>query len=225
MHVLIIEGDTELAAMLRRRLWREGHVVDVAPSGRAGLQRAEGGGYDALILGATLPDTDGVAVTRRLRTDGIATPILMLATSATVNDRLHGLDAGADDYLTAPFSYEELSARLRALARRGDRPMLEDRLYIGDLILDRRTRIVTRGTRQLSLAPREFALLEYLMRHAGQVITRAELLEQVWGYDFEPRANAVDAAFKRLRKAVDAGQSLPLIQTVRGIGYRIQNDA
>jgi DNA-binding response OmpR family regulator len=225
MHVLIIEGDTELAAMLRRRLWREGHVVDVAPSGRAGLQRAEGGGYDALILGATLPDTDGVAVTRRLRNDGIATPILMLATSATVNDRLHGLDAGADDYLTAPFSYEELSARLRALARRGDKPVLEDRLSIGDLILDRRTRIVTRGTLQLSLAPREFALLEYLMRHAGQVITRAELLEQVWGYDFEPRANAVDAAFKRLRKAVDAGRGRPLILTVRGIGYRIQNDA
>jgi DNA-binding response OmpR family regulator len=224
MRVLIIGGKTELAGLLRRRLWREGHVVEVAPSGRIGLQRAESSGYDVVILGVMLADMDALALTRRLRSDGFDTPILMLAATATVDDRLQGLDAGADDFLTAPFSFEEVLARLRALARRGDRPMLEDRMSIADLVLDRRTRIVTRGTRRLSLAPREFALLEYLMRHAGQVMSRAALLEQVWGYDFESRANAVDAAIKRLRQAVDAGDVHPLIETVRGVGYRIQND-
>ncbi|HZS87209.1 MAG TPA: response regulator transcription factor [Chloroflexota bacterium] len=225
MRALIIEGDPELADLLRRRLWREGHVVDVARNGEMGLHMAEGRSYDAVILDMILPDTDGEALTRRLRAGGIATPILILAMHATVSDRLRGLDAGADDYLTNPCALDEFSARLRAMTRRGDKPMLEDRLTIGDLILDRCTRIVKRGTRRLYLAPREFALLEYLMRHAGQVITRAVLLEHVWDYGFDPRANAVDAAIKRLRKAVDAGENRPLIQTVRGIGYTLQYDA
>jgi two-component system OmpR family response regulator len=224
MHVLIIADDPASAGLLRRRLWRQGHVVDVAPSGEIGLQQAESSSYDAILVDMVLPDVAGVAVTRRLRAAGIATPILILAAQATVTDRLQGLDAGADDYLTKPFAFAELTARLRALTRRGEWPLHGDRLTVSDLVLDRRTRVVTRRGRRLNLAPKEFALLEYLMRHTGQVIPRAELLEQVWDYGFEPRANVVDAAIKRLRKAVDAGETRPLIQTLRGVGYRIRND-
>ncbi len=207
MRALIIEDDRAAAHALRRRLWREGHVVDVASNSEAGATLTEAGGYDAVILAATLPDIDGAAVTRRVRDAGCATPILMLATRATLDECLRGLDAGADDYLTRPFAFAELAARLRALARHGEQPVREDRLAIGDLVLDRRTRLVTRGDHTLALAPKEFALLEYLLRHPGQVLTRAMLLDHVWDYGFEPSANAVDAAIKRLRKAVDAGEA------------------
>jgi two-component system OmpR family response regulator len=223
MRLLAVEDDPALADLLRRRLWREGHVVDVAPDGALGLERAESGSYDAMILDLMLPDIDGVIVTRRLRDEGIATPILMLTARDALHDRLQGLDAGADDYLTKPFAFEELAARLRAITRRGREPVQDDRLVVGDLVLDRRTRAVTRGGRPLTLAPKEFALLEYLMRHPGQVITRTILLEHVWDYGFDPFANVVDAAIRRLRKAVDAGDVRPLIHTVRGVGYKIQD--
>lgn len=222
MRALIIEGDPELADLLRRRLWREGHVVDVARNGEMGLHMAEGRSYDAVILDMILPDTDGEALTRRLRAGGIATPILILAMHATVSDRLRGLDAGADDYLTNPCALDEFSARLRAMTRRGDKPMLEDRLTIGDLILDRCTRIVKRGTRRLYLAPREFALLEYLMRHPGQVLTRTQILDHVWGYDLDTLSNVVDIYIHYLRDKIDRGFARPLIKTVRGVGYRIE---
>jgi two-component system OmpR family response regulator len=189
------------------------------------LRQAEGSGYDAVILDSILPDAAGLVVIERLRAAGVASPTLMLAAHATVSDRLQGLDAGADDYLTAPFTFDELTARLRAITRRGEQPVPDDRLTVGDLVLDRRTRVVTRGSGRLNLAPKEFALLEYLMRHPGQVVTRAVLLEHVWDYGFDPRANVVDAAIKRLRRSVDAGAAHPLIRTVRGVGYKIQNEA
>lgn len=223
MRVLIIAHDPALSSLLRRRLWREGHVVAVASPDARGLHRAESGSYDALILAVTVHDADSVAMIQRLRGAGMTTPILMLAAHATVQERVQGLDAGADDYLTTPLAFAELTARLRALARRGLTLAQDDHLAVGDLRLDRRTRIVTRGRRQLTLAPKEFAVLDYLMSHPGQVVTRTVLLEQVWDYGFDPRANVVDAAIKRLRKAVDAGEAQPLIQTVRGVGYTIRH--
>ncbi len=222
MRVLAVEDDPALADLLRRRLWREGHVVDVAPDGASGLERAESGSYDAVILDRMLPDIEGVAVAQRLRGEGIATPILILTARDALDERLEGLDAGADDYLTKPFAFEELAARLRAITRRGKEPVRDDRLVVGDLVLDRQTRVVTRGGRPLTLAPKEFALLEYLMRHPGQVVTRTLLLEHVWDYGFDPFANVVDAAIRRLRKAVDEGHTRPLIHTIRGVGYKIE---
>src|SRR5579884_2059734 len=223
MRVLAVEDDSALADLVRRRLWREGHVVDVAPDGALGLEQAESGRYDAVILDVMLPDIDGMAVAQRLRSEGIATPILMLTARDALHDRLQGFDAGADDYLTKPFAFEELLARLRAITRRGKEPVQDDRLTVGDLTLDRRARTVSRGGRPITLAPKEFALLEYLMRHPGQVITRTILLENVWDYGFDPFANVVDAAIRRLRKAVDDGAARPLIHTVRGVGYKVQD--
>jgi len=223
MRVLIIETDPARAKRLHRRLWREGHVVDVASKGAIGLTQALSGAYDAVIIDVRLLDIDGVEVTRRLRAAGDATPILMLATRALLHDRLQGLDAGADDYLSAPFALDELAARLRAITRRGEKSVREDRLVVGDVVLDWRTRVVTRGDRLLDLAPKEFALLEYLMRHPSQVLTRAMLLEHAWDAGFNPNSNVVDAAIRRLRKVVDAGETSPLIYAVRGAGYKIQN--
>ena len=222
MRILIIADDPVIAHLVRRRLWRQGHVVVVAPTGEMGLQRAEGGGYDAVILDVRLPDSDGVTLTTRMRAAGVVTPILLLSTHDTLAERLTGLDAGADDYLTTPFSFDELVARLRALARRGETPAQGDLLVVGPLVLDRRTRVVRHGNRVLTLAPKEVALLEYLMRHPAQVMTRAVLRAHVWDDEVDHSTNVVDAAIKRLRKAVDAGATQPVIHTVRGVGYKIQ---
>lgn len=222
MHVLMVEDDRGVADMLRRQLRREGHSVDVAHSGYDGIERACTGAYDAVILDLMLPDIDGVDVARRLRGGGIATPLLMLTARDALHDRLRGLDAGADDYLPKPFAFEELMARLRAITRRGDGPMMDDRLAVRDLVLDRRSHDVTRAGRPITLAPKEYALLEYLMRHPGQALSRTLLLEHVWDYGFGPFANVVDAAIRRLRKAVDEMGEQPLIHTVRGVGYKIQ---
>ncbi len=225
MRVLTIEDDPGLADMLRRWLTRAGHIVDVVANGEGGLERARGEHYDVVILDLTLPDIDGVVVARRLRSEGVATPILMLTARDALDDRLRGFDAGADDYLAKPFAFEELDARLGAVVRRGKEAPRDDRLVVGDLALDQRARTVTRGGRPLALAPKEFALLEYLMRHPGRVITRAILLEHVWDYGFDPFANVVDAAIRRLRRVVDADAARPLIHTVRGVGYKIQDKA
>ncbi len=222
MRVLIIDGNGSAADLLRRRLWRDGHVVDVAPNGATGLERAKSQHYDVIILEQRLPDRDGIAITQGLRAAMVATPILMLTAPDALDDRLRCLDAGADDCLSRPFAPDELAARLRAITRRGTQPIQDDRLVVGDLVLDRRTRTVTRGGRTLALAPKGFAVLEFLMRHPGQVITRAALLEHAWDYDFDPLANVVDAAVRRLRRVVDIGADSPLIHTVRGVGYKIQ---
>jgi len=224
MHLLVVEDDRSLADLLRRGLTQERHVVDVAHDGAEGLERAESGAYDALILDLMLPGIDGLEIARRLRADRNAVPILMLTARDALHDRLKGFDAGADDYLPKPFAFEELRARLRAIMRRaGTRtPAEDDRLTVGDLVLDLRAHEATRAGRTLDLSPKEFALLEYLMRHPGQVMSRTLILERVWDYGFDSFANVVDATIRRLRKEVDEDFAQPLIHTVRGVGYKIK---
>ena len=222
MHILVVEDDRALADLLRRGLSQEGHSVEVSHDGRDGLERAESRSFDALVLDVMLPRMDGLDIARRLRQDGSDTPILMLTARDALHDRLRGFDAGADDYLSKPFAFEELQARLRAITRRSAQHADEDRLTVGDLVLDRRAHEVVRSGQRLELTPREFALLEYLMRHPGQVLSRTLILERVWDYGFDSFANVVDATIRRLRKVVDEGFDVPLIHTVRGVGYKIK---
>jgi len=226
MHILVVEDDRALADLLRRGLTQELHVVDVAHDGTEGLERAESGVYDALVLDLMLPGLDGLAITRRLRADANRVPILMLTARDALHDRLKGFDAGADDYLPKPFAFEELLARLRAITRRAGGGAAgapeSDRLVIGDLVLDLRAHEATRAGQSLEISPKEFALLEYLMRHPGQVMSRTLILERVWDYGFDSFANVVDATVRRLRKVVDEGYDTPLIHTVRGVGYNIK---
>jgi len=226
MHMLVVEDDRSLADLVRRGLTQELHIVDVAHDGEEGLERAESGAYDALILDLMLPGLDGLNIARRLRAHDNRVPILMLTARDALHDRLRGFDAGADDYLPKPFAFEELLARLRAITRRagGDAGAVSesDRLVVGDLVLDLRAHEATRAGHLLELSPKEFALLEYLMRHPGQVMSRTLILERVWDYGFDSFANVVDATIRRLRKVVDEGYDTPLIHTVRGVGYKIK---
>jgi len=221
MHVLVVEDDRSLADLLQRGLTQERHVVDVAHDGDEGLERAESGIYDALILDVMLPGRDGLEIARRLRAARIAAPILMLTARDALHDRLRGFDAGADDYLAKPFAFEELLARLRAIMRRTG-AAAADQLVVGDLVLDDRAHEVTRAGRTIDLSPKEYALLEYLMRHPGQVLSRTLIMERVWDYGSDAFANVVDVTIRRLRKAVDEGFEGPLIHTVRGVGYKIK---
>jgi DNA-binding response OmpR family regulator len=222
VRVLVVEDDRSLAEALRKGLSQEGHVVDVVHDGSEGLTVAESGVHDAVILDVMIPSMDGMALARRLREEDIHVPILMLTARDALPDRISGFHAGADDYLTKPFAFEELLVRLRAIARRGAAPIEEERLIIGDLVMDTRTREVTRAGKVIDLPPREYALLEFLMRHPGQALNRTIILDRVWEYGFDSFANVVDAAILRLRKAVDEGYDQQLIQTVRGVGYRIK---
>jgi DNA-binding response OmpR family regulator len=222
MRLLVVEDDRSLAEALRRGLTQEGHVVDAVHDGTEGLDLAQSGVHDALILDVMLPGQDGMTVARRLRQEGSHLPILMLTARDALPDRISGFNAGADDYLTKPFAFEELLARLRAITRRGSGAIVEERLVVGDLVMDTVSREVTRGGRVIDLPPREYALLEYLMRHPGQALSRTMILDRVWEYGFDSFANVVDAAILRLRKAVDEGFEPQLIQTVRGVGYRIK---
>lgn len=222
MRLLVVEDDRSLAEALRRGLTQEGHVVDVVHDGAEGMEMAESGLHDAMILDVMLPGLDGMTVARRLRQDGIHVPVLMLTARDSLPDRISGFNAGADDYLTKPFAFEELLARLRAVTRRGTGPIADERLVIGDLVMDTRAREVTRAGAVIDLPPREYALLEYLMRHPGQALSRTMILDRVWEYGFDSFANVVDATILRLRKAIDEGYDKQLIQTVRGVGYRIK---
>jgi two-component system OmpR family response regulator len=222
MRLLVVEDDRSLSEALRRGLVQEGHVVDVARDGADGLYLAESSVHDAVILDVMLPEMDGMTVTRKLREQSIHVPILMLTARDALPDRIRGFDAGADDYLTKPFAFEELMARLRAITRRGAAAPAEEKLTVGDLVMDTRAREVSRAGQIIDLPPREYALLEYLMRHPGQALSRTMILERVWEYGFDSFANVVDAAILRLRKAVDEGYDKQLIQTVRGVGYRIK---
>jgi two-component system, OmpR family, response regulator len=220
MRVLLVEDDQKAARVLRQGLQEEGFTVDVAHAGDEGEYKAEINDYDVIVLDWLLPGKAGIDVCRDLRARGLATPIVMLTAKDAVIDRVTGLNTGADDYLTKPFAFVELLARIRALLRRGDAartPILE----IGDLVLDPVSHRVTRGDRRVVLTPKEYALLEYLMRHAGRVVTRTELGEHVWQEEHDTLTNLVDVHMSHLRRKVDGGATTPLIHTVRGRGYRL----
>jgi two-component system, OmpR family, response regulator len=223
VRVLIVEDDIPLASALRRGLRAEGMVADVAVKGEDALWMASSAEFDAVVLDVMLPGIDGFETCRRLRDEGVWTPIIMLTARDAVEDRVQGLDAGADDYLVKPFSLAELLARLRALARRGpvERPPV---LEVGDLRLDPATREVHRGDAEIALSAKEFALLEAFMRRPGEVLTQLQLLEHAWDYDYENRSNVVEVYVRYLREKLDRPFGLKSIETVRGAGYRLRKD-
>jgi two-component system, OmpR family, response regulator len=221
MKVLVIEDDREAAAYIAKGLAESGYVVDQAFEGRDGLFMASGGGYDALIVDRMLPGMDGLSLIAALRAADVRTPVLILSALGAVDDRVKGLRAGSDDYLVKPFAFAELLARIEALIRRGPQVQTTTKLKVGDLELDLLARSVSRQGRSIELLPREFSLLEFLMRHAGQVVTRTMLLESVWDYHFDPQTNVIDVHISRLRQKLDRGFGHPMLQTVRGAGYRL----
>jgi two-component system OmpR family response regulator len=223
MRVLIVEDEPKMAALVARALREEGHAADVADQGSDALWLAEAAPYDAIVLDVMLPGLDGFEILRRLRAKKVWTPVLMLTARDAVSDRVDGLDAGADDYLTKPFSYAELLARLRAVARRGpvERPTT---LEVGDLRLDPAAHRAWRDETELDLSTREFALLELFMRRAGKTLTRVQLLEGAWDIAFESRSNVVDVYVRYLREKVDRPFGRASIETVRGVGYRLRDD-
>ncbi len=225
MRLLIIEDDRDAADYLVRAFRETGHVADHAADGEEGYAMALDGNYDVLIVDRMLPKRDGLAVIGDLRAKKVETPVLILSALGQVDDRVKGLRAGGDDYLPKPYSFSELLARVEVLARRrGGRN--EDTVYrVGDLELDRLSHSVTRGTEEILLQPREFRLLEYLMKHAGQVVTRTMLLENVWDYHFDPQTNVIDVHISRLRSKIDKGFSQPLLHTIRGAGYMVRDGA
>ena len=223
MRILIIEDDTELASFVRKGLNQAGWNVDHADNGKDGLFLATTEQYDALIVDRMLPGIEGLTVVRTLRASDIDTPVLILSALGEVDDRVKGLKAGGDDYLVKPFAFSELMARIEALVRRSRTAATaaQTTLEAGDLHMDLLKREVRRGGTKIDLQPREFQLLEFLLRHAGQVVTRTMLLEGVWDYHFDPQTNVIDVHISRLRAKVDKGFERPLLHTVRGAGYRL----
>jgi two-component system, OmpR family, response regulator len=220
---LVVEADVKLAAAIRRGLRFEGIIVDLAEGGEQAIRQVGATEYDAVLLDVMLPDLDGFETCRRLRSQGIWVPILMLTARDAIEDRVRGLDTGADDYLTKPFSLAELTARLRALARRGpvERPTV---LEVGDLQLDPATHEVFRGEDEIKLSAREFALLETFMRRPGQVLTQLQLLEAAWDLGYEHRSNVVEVYVRYLREKIDRPFGVKSLETVRGAGYRLRKD-
>ena len=221
MHILLIEDDGEVAAYLARGLKESGHTVDHARDGEDGLHLALNARYDVLIVDRMLPGRDGLSVIGTLRAGGDTTPALVLSALGEVDDRVAGLKAGGDDYLVKPYAFSELLARIEALGRRNLNSEVSLRLRVADLQLDANIHRVTRGGKLIRLQPREYRLLEFLMRHAGQVVTRTMLLEQVWDFNFDPQSNVVDVHISRLRNKIDRDFEVPLLHTVRGAGYLI----
>jgi two-component system OmpR family response regulator len=222
MKILLVEDNERVAQFVRKGLHEEGNVVDYADNGRDGLFLASSERYDAIVLDRMLPGgIDGLAIIEALRKTGNKTPVLILSALADVNERIQGLRAGGDDYLTKPFAFGELAARIDALVRRSQDAEVQTVLTTGDLRMDLLSRKVTRGGTPIQLQPREFKLLEFLMRHAEQVVTRTMLLENVWDYHFDPQTNVIDTHISNLRHKIDAGFDRPLLKTVRGAGYRL----
>jgi two-component system OmpR family response regulator len=222
MRILIVEDDEETAAYLAKALREAGHVPDHAKDGAVGAELALAGDYDVLIVDRMLPKRDGLAVVEDLRKAGSDVPVLILSALGRVDDRVKGLRSGGDDYLAKPFAFSELLARIEVLGRRRRANEAEMSFRVGDLELDRLSHTVTRAGRQIPLQPREFRLLEYLMRHAEKVVTRTMLLEHVWDYHFDPQTNVIDVHVSRLRSKIDKGFATPLLHTVRGAGYMIR---
>jgi two-component system OmpR family response regulator len=222
MKILVIEDDREAADYLNRALSEAGHVVHVAADGDSGFALADGGDYDVLVVDRMLPRRDGLSVVAGLRSRGNATPVLILSALGEVDDRVTGLRAGGDDYLTKPYAFSELLARVEVLCRRAGSRDAETVYRVGDLELDRLSHTVKRAAREIPLQPREFKLLEYLMRHAGQVVTRTMLLENVWDYHFDPQTNVIDVHVSRLRSKIEKGFDAPILHTIRGAGYMLK---
>jgi len=222
LRILLIEDDAETALYIAQGLRSEGHRADIAVDGREGLRLALEAGWDLLIIDRMLPELDGIGIVQELRRRSAQTPVLFLTTLGGVDDRVHGLNAGADDYLVKPFSFEELLARVAALGRRTPRLAVETTLAVADLEIDLIRRTATRAGTHVELLPREFRLLEYLMRNAGQKVTRAMLLENVWDVHFNPNTTVVETHVSRLRSKIDQGHAVPLIHTMRGTGYMLR---
>jgi DNA-binding response OmpR family regulator len=223
MRILVIEDDKDLVQFVRKGLQEERHAVDVAEDGEAGLELAGSGGYDLMIVDVMLPKLDGLTLCRRVRGRGDRTPILLLTARDTVEDKVAGLDTGADDYLTKPFAFAELVARVRALIRRGGPPPAGE-LKAADLVVDPAAHRVRRAGKEISLTNKEYALLEYLLRNRNRVLTRTAIIEHVWGLNYDPMTNIVDVHIRALRSKIDKDFSPPLIITVRGVGYMLETE-
>jgi two-component system OmpR family response regulator len=223
MNVLVVEDEVKMAALVRRGLREQGLTVDVARTGEEAIGMARSSTYDAIVLDVMLPGIDGFETCRSLRSDGVWSPVLMLTARGAVEDRVAGLDGGADDYLTKPFSFGELLARLRALARRGQGER-QTVVEVGDLRLDPATRQVWRGKEEIGLSTKEFTLLEVFMRRPGHVLTRLQLLEHAWEYDYEHRSNIIEVYIRYLRQKIDQPFGVRSLETVRGAGYRLRKD-
>ncbi|OUU75891.1 MAG: DNA-binding response regulator [Methylococcaceae bacterium TMED69] len=221
MKILIVEDDSETLSFIKKGFEQDGNLVDAATNGEDGLLMATTSDYDVIILDRMLPRIDGLSVVRTLRANDNNTPILILSAMSEVDQRVEGLEAGCDDYLVKPFAYSELKARTIILSRRRDSRITSNEITVGKLKLDQRKRQVFLGGSEVILKPREFKLLEYLMLHSGQVVTRTMLLEHVWDYHFDPQTNIIDVHISRLRTKIDRSQSDSMIETVRGAGYRI----
>ena len=221
MRILIVEDDLEAAAVMVRGLTESGHACASAADGVEGLDQARAGEFDVMIVDRMMPRMDGVTLVETLRREGDQTPVLFLSALGEINDRVDGLKAGGDDYLVKPYAFAELIARVEALARRRETGSVQTLLRVGDLEMDLIGRTVHRQGQEIDLQPREFQLLEFMMRHAGQAVTRTMLLEKVWEYHFDPQTNVIDVHISRLRSKIDKGFDRPMLQTVRGAGYRL----
>ena len=221
MKILVVEDDADTLAYVARGLGQLGHTVDKVESGGEGLHMATNSPYDVIVLDRMLPEVDGVTILKNIRVAGVKTPVLFLTALDGVNERVAGLDAGADDYLVKPFAFSELAARVHALGRRPVLAKVEPVLMVGDLEMDLRRRQVKRAGRVVELQPQEFKLLEYMMRNAGDVVTRTMLLEHVWDFHFDPKTKIIETHMSRLRSKIDRDSDTPLIHTVRGAGYSI----
>ncbi|HZK99080.1 MAG TPA: response regulator transcription factor [Caulobacteraceae bacterium] len=222
MRILIVEDDGEAAEAMAKGLAEAGHGCEISADGLAGLEAAGGGGFDVLIVDRMMPRMDGVTMVGRLRQQGDQTPVLFLSALGEINDRVAGLNAGGDDYLVKPYAFAELIARVEALARRRETGSVQTVLRVGELEMDLIGRVVRRCDKEIDLQPREFQLLEFLMRHAGQSVTRTMLLEKVWEYHFDPQTNVIDVHISRLRSKIDKEFDHPMLLTVRGAGYRLE---
>ncbi len=221
MRVLVVEDEPQTAEYIRRALQESNHVADVVSDGETGMFQAQNTHYDVLVVDRMLPKLDGLALIGRLRDNGVKTPVLILSALGAVDDRVKGLKAGGDDYLSKPFAFSELLARIEALTRRPNPEEMQTRFVVADLVFDRLTNKVTRAGQNIPLQPREFQLLEFLLRHQGQVVTRTMLLEGVWDYHFDPQTNVVDVHVSRLRAKIDKNFEPALLHTIRGRGYMI----